>query len=801
MLRLPVVLAFLLVSLFSFQLARAQWVYNGTRVCTFSASYAGAAIPDGSGGAIIVWQDTRLGDDDIYIRRINALGVPLWTSEGSPVCIQPNQQVQPVLVSDGAGGAIVAWRDERGASDDIYAQRINSTGAPTWALNGVPICTAVNIQVAVAIASDAAGGAIMAWGDARNGANYDVYARRVNAAGTPQWAPDGVPVAALGGTQNIPQVMADGAGGVFITWDDTRSGNGDIYAQRLNSAGTAQWTANGKVVISASDDQTRPQMVTDGAGGAIICWRDQRGGADDIFAQRINSAGTQLWDPLGRTVCGDPGAQTGARMVSDGAGGAVIAWEDFRSLEYDVYAQRITPSGFSMWAPDGVALTQAPDNQDQIELIPDGAQGAIALWMDMRSDTHFNVYAQRVNFNGVPMWTQDGAGICTDPNGQTNMVATGDGNGAAIAAWTDARGGAALYAQRIDPRYGYGGRPEPVIGSAVDNPSDQGGKVIVRWTASALDNFTFPGITHYSIWRSTDVAAFNAAAASAGATNDPRGVDKIFSGVAIWEEASASGPAYWEWVGNLDATYQDRYSYTAPTRQDSTIVNFATTYFKVLAHEADTPGAHIWESGSVSARSVDNIAPSAPLLLAIHESGNDAVLTWKPVEVPDLSHYTLYRANANGVRAIVANFLIDATLPNHTDAGAAPGNYYYVVTATDIHGNESSTSNEVSLSGSTGVNDTPALTSLMVRPNAPNPFSTRTELNLGLPGEGDVSLELFDIAGHRVLSRRLGSLQKGWQKVEFDAVDDGGKPLSSGIYFYRVSRAGKSITNKLVIAR
>lgn len=60
-----------------------------------------------------------------------------------------------------------------------------------------------------------------------------------------QWAPDGTPVCTSGGFQNSPKAIPDGVGGTIITWEDNRSGNSDIYAQRMNALGVPQWTANG----------------------------------------------------------------------------------------------------------------------------------------------------------------------------------------------------------------------------------------------------------------------------------------------------------------------------------------------------------------------------------------------------------------------------------------------------------------------------------------------------------------------------------------------------------------------------
>jgi hypothetical protein len=144
--------------------------------------------------------------------------------------------------------------------------------------------------------------------------------------------------------------------------------------------------------------------------------------------------------------------------------------------------------------------------------------------------------------------------------------------------------------------------------------------------------------------------------------------------------------------------------------------------------------------------------------------------------------------------------LIAPTLPNHTDINAADGAYHYIVRAQDVHGNQSASSNEVSLAGATHVGDTPSISFLTVRA-FPNPFSSGTDLDIGAPAAGRATLEMFDIAGRRVTSRTLGTLQRGWQKVPLAAVDDEGRSIASGVYFCRVTLHGVTVTSKMVIAR
>src|SRR5881296_3221526 len=138
-----------------------------------------------------------------------------------------------------------------------------------WTADGVALCTAANDQGAPQITADGAGGAIVTWRDLRSGRG-DIYAQRVNAAGAPQWTADGVALCTAANNQNAPQITADGAGGAIVTRRDLRSGRGDIYAQRVTAAGAPQWTADGVALCTAANNQNAPQITADGAGGAIV---------------------------------------------------------------------------------------------------------------------------------------------------------------------------------------------------------------------------------------------------------------------------------------------------------------------------------------------------------------------------------------------------------------------------------------------------------------------------------------------------------------------------------------------------
>lgn len=443
-------------------------------LCTAAGEqYFPVIVSDGASGAIVAWSDARSGSGDIYVQRVSASGTPLWTGDGVALCTAAGDQSNPTLVSDGAGGAIVTWNDLRSAFKyDIYAQRISASGVPQWTANGVALCTAGGHQQFPTITSDGAGGAIVAWMGLFGG-NYDIYAQRVSGSGAPQWLANGVALCTAAGHQESPTLVPDGAGGAIVTWLDQRTGGdytfSDIYAQRISAAGTPQWTANGVALCTAAGAQQAPTLVSDGSSGAIVTWFDGRSGDYDIYAQHISAAGAPQWTANGVALCTAAGEQAVPTIISDGAAGAIVAWRDYRSgSEYDIYTQRVSAAGTPQWAANGLALCTATGDQYDPNLAPDGAGGAIVTWPDLRNGTNLDVYAQRVSAAGTPQWAADGVALSTAAGHQNVTAVVSDGAGGAIVTWRDIRGGANydIYAQRVLANGQLGGSVLAVPGDA-----------------------------------------------------------------------------------------------------------------------------------------------------------------------------------------------------------------------------------------------------------------------------------------------------------------------------------------------
>jgi hypothetical protein len=379
-------------------------------------------------------------------------------AENLPVCTAENAQHFPVLTTDGKEGAIVAWRDARNGNYDIYAQSVSSKGDMLWTPNGIPVCDHEAPQSSPAIVSDLKGGAIVVWGDTRNG-SQDSYAQRIDATGKNLWNPDGVEVCTDAALQDDFTVVPDGNGGVIVVWEDWRTGNQDIYAQKISAEGKTVWKQNGIPVYSGEGDQYDPALISDGSGGFIVVWWDISTPDWNIFAQRIDSKGNTAWDsPI--PVCTAQGNQGGPTIVTDGNGGAFCVWSDYRNdpnfyTKAQLYAQHIAADGATLWQKDGIPICKLSVNQQQANCVSDGADGFIVIWWDDR-DIFADIYAQRVNIDGKILWNKTGVPVCTEGGVQQIPMLVSDGAGGAITYWLDYREDFgdttedAIYAQRID---------------------------------------------------------------------------------------------------------------------------------------------------------------------------------------------------------------------------------------------------------------------------------------------------------------------------------------------------------------
>jgi hypothetical protein len=99
------------------------------------------------------------------------------------------------------------------------------------------------------------------------------------------------------------------------------------------------------------------------------------------------------------------------------------------------------------------------------------------------------------------------------------------------------------------------------------------------------------------------------------------------------------------------------------------------------------------------------------------------------------------------------------------------------------------------------VNNIALPTSYALHNNYPNPFNPVTNILYDIPELTDVKLEIFNVMGQRVRTLAEGKHEAGRYQIVWNATNDIGESLSSGMYIYRIQAGDFVSVKKLVLMK
>lgn len=240
-------------------------------------------------------------------------------------------------------------------------------------------------------------------------------------------------------------------------------------------------------------------------------------------------------------------------------------------------------------------------------------------------------------------------------------------------------------------------------------------------------------------------------------------------------------------VARTDAIQAANYAAVVPTLGDGD--DYAATYV-VTAH---TPRVDVlWKSFPASGTSEDNLIPSPPSgfraeIAQAEETGIFVDLRWDEPRDPDIRYWELYRSttpdfdpDAVGALAQTAELgFVD------TDFQLNVGeSYFYKVVAYDFSGNRGIFSEEIAVLF-TSVGDQPGSgvpNAFALHPSYPNPFNPTTTIRFDVAEHGNVSIVIYNMMGQKVRELVSENRAPGSYTVTWDARDDFGQKVSSGVY-------------------
>jgi hypothetical protein len=243
-----------------------------------------SATTDLGGNTLVVWADTRGGsNNDIYGARIDLSTGTTLDASGIAISTAANDQLVPAVASNGSV-ALVVWQDLRNGNFDIYGALISSAG--TIMVNDIQVAVGTGSQDAPAVTWDPTSSQFIVIYQDNSTGTFEMMGKRVDATGTVLDATAvALPTSAAG---EDSAAIASTAAGTLAIWRDGTH----VRGSRL-SGGTSLTVvdASGLALSSTASNQTNPKVGVLGSSYLVV-WSDDRAGNQDIYGQLVANDGT-----------------------------------------------------------------------------------------------------------------------------------------------------------------------------------------------------------------------------------------------------------------------------------------------------------------------------------------------------------------------------------------------------------------------------------------------------------------------------------------------------------------------------
>ncbi|MFT3775395.1 MAG: MYXO-CTERM sorting domain-containing protein [Minicystis sp.] len=380
---------------------------NGISISTAANDQKEPAVTFDGSNHFVIWNDGRAGAStpDVYGARVSTLGF-VYDTSGIAISQAAGVQSMPAVAFDGTND-VVTWADTRAGNSDVYMARVNPSGTVLDPA-GVAVSSGAATESAPAIACGGAS-CFIAWEDNRAGTSYDVYGARVSGGTVTDGA--GILVTTSANDEEAPAVAFDGTNYLAV-WQDNRSATWDIYGARVTPSGTVL-DPSGIAISTAIKNQITPRLAWM-APSYLVVWQDTRADFGDIYAARVDATGAVL-DPNGLPIA--TSASTDARPAVAGDGtNFFVAWSansnGLRGTRVAPDGSVLDAGGIAIYSS---AIDQPSLAFDGVQyLVVWGAGGSVrgsritpagAL---LDGSTGFNIYAgsrPQVGFNGTSFLT------------------------------------------------------------------------------------------------------------------------------------------------------------------------------------------------------------------------------------------------------------------------------------------------------------------------------------------------------------------------------------------------------------
>lgn len=390
-----------------------------------------------AGNYLVAWSEGTTSTADLrgtFVTPAGAVGTSFNISAGA------GRQFQPFATFDGTNFD-VAWTTNN-SGNKIFAARVDATGAvldthpeATGTVGGIQVSVLANTQPGNGV-SCVAGSCLVTY-QRRNAAGFgDIFGQRIDITATP-FTLQGteITVSNAVNTQATPATATNGTD-YFAVWNDSRVVSPQtVFGARVTGAGSVT-DANGILIPLAANNRESTVDVGVSATTHAVAWTDSRSFGTDIELSRFKS--TTKLDTTAHVISNGAASQNAPHVSQAATGNYLVVWADSRNgIDRDIFASRVDINGVALDAA-GLAINTTTRDQLTPDVATDGTNFFV-VWEDRRSGGNFDIFGALVSGVDGHVILNDIA-ICTQPGDQLVPSVTYDKTDSQfVVVWTDER--------------------------------------------------------------------------------------------------------------------------------------------------------------------------------------------------------------------------------------------------------------------------------------------------------------------------------------------------------------------------
>lgn len=443
----------------------SQWV-NDPSVNTLIGSGAQLECPmiatDPYGNSFVSYWKSINGFYNLRLQKVDIDGIPLWGPEGMLISNQDTVQTFTTYYDvgiDREGNTLLIYEDSRSGDADMYAYKVSPAGNMLWGVNGIRLSNGASFDLLPSMVVLKDNSVVFAW---QTEDSAGIIIQKLTPGGIKLWGPDGILLYHQPNDPlpyySYPKLVNCDESSFFLVYEKADasciSSVQSLSIQRYDSNGQPMW--NNEVIfqnIGSLPIILRLNAIPDLQQGCIISWLDARinNFTFEGYVQRIDQNGNMLYPQNGMmTINPNPFNFNDIVCLTDFAGNIYA----FHSSASTLTGQKISPAGTLLWGNQGIlfdSLSNSNVQVSQLEAVKIGSYNLVKYNRD--SMITGKIKAILVNESGTQVWPTLSIDVANSNSFKMWSCASGFIANQVVVAWADDRnaGVSNIYAQNILP--------------------------------------------------------------------------------------------------------------------------------------------------------------------------------------------------------------------------------------------------------------------------------------------------------------------------------------------------------------